>query len=245
MSKSSSEIPIELLLGQRSELMDTSLGKPVHPEIVTPFRALQSNAADAGFDMQIISGFRDFDRQRAIWNAKASGQRTLLDSAGAVLDFAALSESQLVDVILRWSALPGASRHHWGTDIDIYDAGAVPADYDVQLTPQEVEGDGPFAAMHNWLDEQFQAGLGQGFFRPYDVDRGGIAPERWHLSYAPLSFLYERSLRPGVLAEALDRADVCLKPQILARLMEIYQRYIAVPSAAYPEQFCLSVALQP
>lgn len=242
MLKSLSRIPAELLLGQREDLMDSSLGKPVHPEIVAPFLALQAQAVEAGFDLQIASGFRGFDRQLAIWNAKASGQRQLLDSAGQALEFARLSEPQLVDVILRWSALPGASRHHWGTDVDIYDAGAVPSDYIVQLTPQEVEGDGPFAAMHNWLDGQFCAGLGQGFFRPYDVDRGGIAPERWHLSYAPLSSLYQAGLQAPLLAEALDQADICLKPHILERVVDICQRYVAVPAAAYPAQYPPSVS---
>ncbi len=26
-----------------------------------------------------------------------------------------------------------------------------------------------------------------GFYRPYAVDRGGVHPEPWHLSYAPLA----------------------------------------------------------
>ena len=26
-----------------------------------------------------------------------------------------------------------------------------------------------------------------GFFRPYTTDRGGVAPEPWHLSYAPVA----------------------------------------------------------
>ena len=38
---------------------------------------------------------------------------------------------------MRWSAIPGSSRHHWGTDLDVYDAAAVTPDYQVQLTPQE------------------------------------------------------------------------------------------------------------
>ena len=33
------------------------------------------------------------------------------------------------DAILLWSALPGASRHHWGTDFDVFDRAAVPPDY--------------------------------------------------------------------------------------------------------------------
>ena len=32
-----------------------------------------------------------------------------------------------IDAILCWSALPGGSRHHWGTDCDVIDAAALPA----------------------------------------------------------------------------------------------------------------------
>ncbi len=30
------------------------------------------------------------------------------------------SEQQKLSAILRWSALPGASRHHWGCDFDVF-----------------------------------------------------------------------------------------------------------------------------
>ena len=51
-----------------------------------------------------------------------------------------------IEAILPWSALPGASRHHWGTDVDLIDRKATPPGYRVQLTPEEFEPGGPFAA---------------------------------------------------------------------------------------------------
>jgi LAS superfamily LD-carboxypeptidase LdcB len=30
----------------------------------------------------------------------------------------------------------------------------------------------------------------EGFFKPYDQDRGGIAPEPWHISYRPVAAQY-------------------------------------------------------
>lgn len=231
------ELSPEQLLGQIPELMDNSLGMPLHPAILTPLTRLQQRAAQAGFDLRVVSGYRGFDRQLAIWNAKAGGQRALLDSDGRALDFASLSPGQLIHAILRWSALPGGSRHHWGTDIDVYDAAAVDADYTVQLTPQEVNAGGPFAPMHDWLDDQFQRDDGEGFFRPYDVDRGGVAPERWHLSFAPLAAHMQSALTLPVLARGLAGADVALKDVVLAQLPDLYRRYVAVPVSAYPERF--------
>ena len=37
--------------------------------------------------------------------------------------------------ILEWSALPGASRHHWGSEFDVFDLAALPEGYRVQLLP--------------------------------------------------------------------------------------------------------------
>jgi len=43
-----------------------------------------------------------------------------------------LRASEKIASILRWSALPGTSRHHWGTDLDIIDAKALTAEMKVQ-----------------------------------------------------------------------------------------------------------------
>jgi LAS superfamily LD-carboxypeptidase LdcB len=49
----------------------------VHREVVPAFEKLQAAAKTAGFDLQIVSGFRDYASQLRIWNAKATGQRTV------------------------------------------------------------------------------------------------------------------------------------------------------------------------
>ena len=121
-------VSADLVLGRDDSANELVNGIAVHRAIVAPLTALQADAAQAGFDLRLVSGYRSFDRQLAIWNAKAMGKRAVLDSAGRVLDISALSEVELVNAIMRWSALPGASRHHWGSDIDVYDAAAVSAD---------------------------------------------------------------------------------------------------------------------
>src|SRR5688572_3931122 len=113
------------------------LGAALHPAALDAFLAMKADAARAGIDMSITSAFRDFEAQQRIWNLKWSGQRTLYDSDGSARDHAALAPSELVEAILCWSALPGASRHHWGTEIDVVDAAAMPEGYRVQLLPAE------------------------------------------------------------------------------------------------------------
>ncbi|MEE8192443.1 MAG: M15 family metallopeptidase, partial [Gemmatimonadales bacterium] len=100
------------------------LGVPVHRDVVMPLHQLRDAAGKAGFDLQMLSGFRSFEQQLSIWNRKALGKLAVLDSNAVPLDIEKLSEKELVFAILRWSALPGASRHHWGTDLDVYDANA-------------------------------------------------------------------------------------------------------------------------
>ena len=93
----------------------------LHRQIIEPLHLLQEAATVAGFNLTVASAYRSFERQLSIWNAKAEGRRVVLDSAGLPVDMMALDPWQQVQAILRWSALPGASRHHWGTDLDIYD----------------------------------------------------------------------------------------------------------------------------
>src|SRR5258705_5517782 len=127
------------------------LGVAVHREALESYLALKAAAANDGIDLQIVSGFRDFGAQSRIWNAKYRGERPLYDQAGNPLDHAGLDDSQLVACILCWSALPGASRHHWGTDLDVIDRAAVPETYRYRLLPDEYEAGGVFHRLHALL----------------------------------------------------------------------------------------------
>ena len=111
---------------------------------------------------------------------------------------------------------------------------AVAEGYEVQLTDQEVYGDGPFAPMHDWLDQQIATNKAYGFFRPYQQGAGGIAPERWHLSYAPLSRDYQSLLDIDTLAAILSEQPLALKEVVLEYLPKIFQQYIEVDQALYP-----------
>jgi LAS superfamily LD-carboxypeptidase LdcB len=203
-----------------------ALGVQLHAEAVAPFRALRAAASERGFDLTILSGFRGFERQLSIWNRKATGELAVLDSNASRLDITRLSPKELVFAILRWSALPGASRHHWGTDMDVYDLNAKPPGYEVDLVPAEVDAGGMFAPLHEWLDTRIADGSAFGFVRPYDADRGGIAPERWHLSYSPVATEYTRMLTTDVLRTTIEAADLQLKDVVLAHLDEIAQRFV-------------------
>jgi LAS superfamily LD-carboxypeptidase LdcB len=203
------------------------------------FAALQADARRAGFELAIASGFRSFDRQLAIWNAKAEGRRPVHDDRGVPVEMAALSPAQQLRMILRYSAMPGSSRHHWGTDLDVYDASAVDTDYCVQLSLAEVAPGGVFDPLHRWLDQRLSAGQSHGFYRPYARDVGGVAPERWHLSYAPLAVPCAGQLTASVLRACWDslpeNQPLLLREQLEADLSGLFNRYVRVPAGWCPQ----------
>lgn len=205
----------------------------VHCDIVPGLQHLQLAAKREGFDLKVVSGYRSFERQLTIWNAKASGKRAVFDDNARILDVTRCSATELMFAILRWSALPGGSRHHWGSDIDVVDANAVSADYRVQLTVAETQGDGPFAPMHAWLNRYFDDPNNTDFFRPYRFDKGGIAPEPWHLSHRTLAAALQKSLDPNSLQRVIAQTDILLKDQILHHFDDIFNRFVWVDWALY------------
>ncbi|MBF0206951.1 MAG: M15 family metallopeptidase [Oligoflexia bacterium] len=226
-------IPVlsNVLTGKTNEhvIIDSRIGVPLHTRAVFPFLSLQKEAQKSGFDLRVASAFRAYDRQLVIWNEKAQGKRDILNySGGSTLDYNQLNREEVLWAMLRWSSVPGASRHHWGTEVDIYDYNALnsPSSEALKLIPAEVEGEGSMAALHRWLDKLIDAKKAFGFFRPYEMDRGGVALEKWHLSYTPQSFLYDESYTYDFFVEQIEQSDIELKDVILQHSEKIFQTYM-------------------
>lgn len=195
----------------------------LHPRTAEALLSMRAEAHEAGIDLYVASAHRDFNRQLAIWSGKFNGRRPLLDPAGATIDHAKLHEYELIDAILIWSALPGASRHHWGSDFDVMDAAALQPGERVELVAQEYGPGGRFERLNGWLDSN----MGRfGLFRPYATWQGGVRPEPWHLSHAEVSVPALQVLTLEVLREAIEEADMPGKRAVLARLPELYERYV-------------------
>lgn len=195
----------------------------LHRETVQSFLEMRAAAAADGLDLTVVSGFRDFEAQVRIWNAKFRGDRILYSREGHALDHASLTPAQAVEAILHWSALPGASRHHWGSEIDVIDRAALPAGHAARLLPAEYEADGPFAALTVWLERNMAR---FGFFKPYRIDHGGVSPEPWHLSHAPVSIPALAQLTEDALRRAVMESDMEGKDLALERLPVIYGQYV-------------------
>jgi len=217
--------PLELTGRARAHIVDVA-DPPcaLHAYVVAPFLNLRRAALADGFDLYPASSFRDFARQLAIWNAKFNGATPLYDAAGRALDAALLSPPQRVTAILIWSALPGASRHHWGTDIDLIDRNAIGTGYRVQLTAAEFAPGGPFARLGEWLETNAPR---FGFFRPFRGVLSAVQPEPWHFSFAPVAEPARRELSPALLRETLAGADLAGGEYVLESLDELHARYVA------------------
>ena len=214
---------IQCITGQSDAHLVAIQNHYLHANIVNDFVALQSAAASAGFDLYIASSFRDFNRQSAIWNAKFSNKRVVLNKAQQAVELNSLSDIEKCTAIMLYSALPGASRHHLGTDLDIFDKGAVSDDYELQLTPDEYQHGGPFAELSQWLDTHLAE---FGFYRPYQHDLGGVAPELWHISHIAQSEQLMRHLSVEVLHNCIKESDLLGKDAILTHLPALYERFV-------------------
>ena len=159
----------------------------LHKKVVAPFQQLKMECQKKGFYLSICSAWRSYDTQLSIWNNKALGKTQLLDEYSNILDFKKLNKRELLFSILNWSMIPGFSRHHWGTEIDIFDNNALPSNnYQIKLIDAEYNDNGIFGPISIYLDELIETKYID-WFRPYSTNQNGVRPERWHLSYKPIS----------------------------------------------------------
>ncbi len=199
------------------------------PDTHKEFLLLQEKARVSQIEIKVASGFRSFERQLSIWNAKAMGKRKLLDSNSKEINPKELTPKELIFAILRWSALPGFSRHHWGSDFDIIDANALGPEDSFELIPSEYQIGGVFERLGQWLNQY----LDSPFYRPYELDHGGVAPEPWHISYRPIS---EKRMKELSFEEGLEFLksnhckDLAYSDTVIDNFKEIYERFV-IPTA--------------
>lgn len=195
----------------------------VDKEVLPFYNKLKERLAEDGFALRLESGYRPFERQLSIWNRKASGELKLLDANGVPMERPA-DEEKLMYAILTWSALPGASRHHLGSDLDVVDGNACPEGYEVQLTPAECNG--MFAPFHQKLTQLMDSGDAFGFSRVFVPGRGKIQPEQWHIAHLPTSRKRLENFSLTELRRIYERTDIACKSALLDNLDRLAEDYI-------------------
>ncbi len=155
-------------------------------EASAAFARMSAAALEAGIGIYATSSYRNYEHQKSIWNRKYvrfTGQ--------------GLSPIDAMKKIIEYSTIPGTSRHHWGTDVDITDSKQV-TPRDALLAAHYRKG-GRYEKLFFWLKENAES---FGFYEVYtdDPKRKGFKYEPWHYSYKPLSL--------PMLAEYKEKVDI-------------------------------------
>lgn len=130
-------------------------------EAADAFEEMADSAALDGIRIFVVSATRNHEYQVDIWTRKWQGR------SGEDVE-RALS-------ILEYSSMPGTSRHHWGTDLDIN-----------SVEPSYFES-GQGSRVYEWMHANAHK---FGFFQPYTAQtrgRTGYNEEKWHWSYQPIA----------------------------------------------------------
>ena len=188
------EINTEILIGIDDSriVSDTIL---LEKETYSAFIKMKDAAEKDGIIIKLVSGFRDFYRQQMIWNNKYKKftNEFSLDGPTAIKE------------IIRFSTIPGTSRHHWGTEIDIIDKN-FENEKDLLISKKYEEG-GIFNSLKKWMDKNSKR---FGFYIVYDDDsnRPGFEYEPWHYTYKPVSDLYQREFLKLNLKSIISKTKV-------------------------------------
>lgn len=156
----------EMLLG-KAEVQDTPgwtqhKGMYIQTRTLDAFKKMRRAARWHFINLKIVSAYRSFDRQKYLWERK-------WDSA----ERASMGEIERARDILRYSSMPGTSRHHWGSDIDL---NSVENEYFETRKGRRI---------YRWLTTHAPK---YGFFQPYTLGRSkGYAEEPWHWSFSAIS----------------------------------------------------------
>ncbi len=159
------QIPPEYIMGPNKMYL--------RQETFDAYIEMYTAAIAEGIRLKVASATRNFDYQAEIWNNKWSGSR-IVDGMDLSVSFP--DGVERFKKILEYSAVPGASRHHWGTEIDIN--GADPIYFNTEKGMAE----------YDWMVKNAQK---FGFCQTYNL-KGSSRPtgyneEKWHWSYLPLS----------------------------------------------------------
>lgn len=177
----SAQMPGNFLLGQYDETLDARfvnlsqtslptnkpnmwLQKEVTDKLLRAYLDFKRDHPDIPF--VIVSATRNYQYQNGIWARKWQATYPKFND-----------HQQTAKDILRFSSMPGTSRHHWGTDIDI-----------TNLNSSYFLNDPKGKILYAWLQENMPK---YGFCQPYTKGRKqGYQTEEWHWSYQPLSSKY-------------------------------------------------------
>jgi len=154
------------------------------------FMRMASEAKKSNIHIQVVSSYRSYEHQNRIWERKYKSNANN-----------GMTPENNIKKIIEYSTIPGTSRHHWGSDLDIIDANV--AQPSSVLQPRHFEENGCYRTLKVWMDQHANS---FGFYLVYtDVDsRKGFNYEPWHYSYKPLAQSYLKAYRDHDLLNTIQ-----------------------------------------
>ncbi len=159
--------PIEtgILIGKSNAIQPLLKGKQykLQTEAYDALQIMIKDAKKDGVHIKVISGYRSFEHQKRIWNRKFDKFRKQ-----------GFSVKKSIQKVSEYTAIPGTSRHHWGTDVDLTDK------YTNGLNNKARK------KFNQWM---YNNAHKYGFYIAYTNNkfRKGYKYESWHFSYRKLS----------------------------------------------------------
>lgn len=199
----------DLLLGEK-EITTTTKEFSLLPQAALAFKEMQTAAKKDSIDLKVVSSFRSYAAQKSIWNRKF--KRFTKEG---------LTGPEAIKKIIEYSTLPGTSRHHWGTEVDLID-GSKKVEGDVLLEKHFQQG--LYQKLHRWLQKNANR---YGFEIVYTKDslRKGFLYEPWHYSYAPLSKEFLKGYREKELIYRIKQDSTLLGKEFISpEFIESYYR---------------------
>jgi len=198
------------LIGKDSTHLMPFEGHYLTSEAGKAYYKMKLAAFKDSINIKIVSSYRSFEHQKQIWNRKYKYYKEQ-----------GFSDNEIFNKITDYSTIPGTSRHHWGTEIDIIEVNGDMPMRNV-LNEKHFKEGGAFHKMYLWLQENAHR---FGFYEAYTntPSRKGFKFEPWHYSYKPQAKdnleiyinknLYTHSLDLDV--KGLKKVDKKLKKQYL------------------------------
>ena len=148
---------------EKKYLLNATGNSYLHKDAAEAYKRMADDAEEEGISLKAISCGRNFKAQKSIWEKKWIREDFIIFDSGPVR----------CAEIMRFSSMPGTSRHHWGTEIDIHSL------------KNSSFSSGKGLEIYEWLTKNAKD---YGFYQPYTAGRDrGYEEEKWHWSYYPIS----------------------------------------------------------
>lgn len=147
----------------------------IHSEVYDALLQLLEYANSQGIKLKIVSAVRNYDMQLYLWNSRVLSNYDI----------------KTIKNTLKYLAMPGTSRHHWGTDIDF------------NSTTLQYFNSSEGITVYEWLCENAPK---FGFFQVYTSNRNtGYNEEKWHWSYKKLAIDFQENYKTKISCPDLGK----------------------------------------